>query len=273
MKKICTFALASLFLLLTACGQVAPPETGLSVEYSYAEPITSVADMMSYSTNVVRATLESAEDFDGAVQVYLFRVTDDFTGNTPDEIHVYDARNSGYVKGDSYYLFLCSGESALFPHTIYTTVAKDMILKADGNQAATAIDGHNIAVSSDSLLSLVESASAAGRLGDKAEESVPVSASADIGAVAAQADVVALIRVSGENNANAYASTYTVETVSARKGAAEAVPSSMNLPAGLTSGADYYIFLKNVGGSYVLFSRSFPAVPADSVSAAALISE
>ena len=272
MKKICVLILLPLLLLSAGCAR--PIQHSLSqVEYSYEEALTSPEDVLRYSTNVVRATLESVEDFDGAVQVYLFSVTDDLTGNTPSEIHVYDAGNSGYVKGASYYLFLCSGESALFPHTIYTTVVKDMVLKADDNHTISAIGGSRLSTSPAELSALVESSCAAGHLGDRAVDSVPVSVSSDISDVAAQADAVARIRVSGEIAANAYASTYAVETISTLKGPADAVPSAMNLPAGLIPGTDYYVFLKNVGGSYVLFSRSFPAVPAAAVSAASLISE
>lgn len=104
---------ASLLLLLSACAKPVQ-QTRSTVEFSYAEDLTSLEDVMRYTSNIVRAKLESAEDFDGAVQIYQFSVTEDLTGNTPDEIHVYDAYNSGYVEGHSYYLFLCAGESALY---------------------------------------------------------------------------------------------------------------------------------------------------------------
>lgn len=112
--KRCVFLFVPLLLLLTACARPAD-QSHATVEYSYAEDLTTLEDVLRHSTNIVRAKLESAQDFDGAVQVYLFRVTNDLTGNTPDEIHVYDAYDPAYILGHSYYLFLCSGESALYP--------------------------------------------------------------------------------------------------------------------------------------------------------------
>ena len=53
------------------------------MEFSYAEDLTSLEDVMRYTSNIVRAKLESAEDFDGAVQIYQFSVTEDLNGNTP----------------------------------------------------------------------------------------------------------------------------------------------------------------------------------------------
>ena len=143
--KRCVFLFVPRLLLLTACARPAD-QSHATVEYSYAEDLTTLEDVLRHSTNIVRAKLVSMDDFDGAVQVYLFHVTNDLTGNTPDEIHVYDAYDPAYILGHSYYLFLCSGESALYPHTIYTTVVKEMILDADAPEAVTAAGSHGMAV-------------------------------------------------------------------------------------------------------------------------------
>ena len=164
--KRCVFLFVPLLLLLTACARPAD-QPHATVEYSYAEDLTTLEDVLRHSTNIVRAKLESAQDFDGAVQVYLFRVTDDLTGNTPDEIHVYDAYDPAYILDHSYYLFLCSGESALYPHTIYTTVVKELILDADAPEAVTAAGSHGMAVPPSDLPRAVADAKTRGLLGDK----------------------------------------------------------------------------------------------------------
>lgn len=267
--KRCVFLFVPLLLLLTACARPAD-QSHTTVEYSYVEDLTTLEDVMRYSANIVRAKLESAQDFDGAVQVYLFSVTDDLTGNTPDEIHVYDAYDPAYIPGHSYYLFLCSGESALYPHTIYTTVVKEMILDADAPKAVTAAGSHDMAVPLSDLPRAVADAKTRGLLGDKIDPSVVLSTSGSIREVAAQADVVALIRVRDEQNANPYASLYAAETLSTLKGSADAVPAHLTLPPDLTSGDTYYVFLQNTNGAYTLFSRAFPAVAANTVTPAAL---
>lgn len=254
MKK-CVLLLIPL-LLLTGCARPADqPHT--TVEYSYAENLTTPEEVMRYSTNIVRAKLESAQDFDGAIQVYLFTVTDDLTDNTPDEIHVYDAYDPAYIPGHSYYLFLCSGESALYPHTIYTTVVKEWILDADAPEASD-------------LPRTVADAMARGLLGDKLDPPTALSTSDNIREVAAQAHAVTLIRVRDEQPANPYASLYAAETLSTLKGPADAVSAYLTLPPGLTPGGTYYIFLQNTNGAYTLFSRVFPAVDAQTVTPAAL---
>lgn len=255
MKKHALFLLP-LLLLLTACARPADqPHT--TVEYSYVENLTTPEDMARYSTNIVRAQLVSTDDFDGATRVYLFRVTDDLTGNTPDEVHVYDAYDPAYTPGHSYYLFLCAAESALYPHTIYTTVVKEMILDADTPEVST-------------LPRTVADAITAGLLGDKLNPPTALSSSDNLREVAAQADVVALVRVRNEQPANPYTSLYAAETLSTLKGPADAVAAYLTLSPGLTPGGAYYIFLQNTNGAYTLFSRAFPAVDAQTVTPAAL---
>lgn len=267
--KRCVFLFVPLLLLLTACARPAD-QPHATVEYSYVEDLTTLEDVLRCSTNIVRAKLVSMDDFDGAVQVYLFHVTNDLTGNTPDEIHVYDAYDPAYILGHSYYLFLCSGESALYPHTIYTTVVKELILDADAPEAVTAAGSHGMAVPPSDLPRAVADAKTRGLLGDKTDPPVFLSTSGSIREVAAQADVVALIRVRDEQNANPYASLYAAETLSTLKGSADAVPACLTLPPDLTSGGTYYIFLQNTNGACTLFSRAFPAVAADTVTPAAL---
>lgn len=121
MKK-CVLLLIPLLLLLTACARPAD-QSHTTAEYSYAENLTTPEEVMRCSTNIVRAKLVSMDDFDGATQVYLFRVADDLIGNTPGEIHVYDAYDPAYIPGltpgGTYYIFLQKTNGA---HTLFSRV-------------------------------------------------------------------------------------------------------------------------------------------------------
>ena len=145
-----------------------------------------------------------------------------------------------------------------------------MEMNTDAPEAVTAAGSHGMAVPLSDLPRAVADAKTRGLLGDKTDPPVFLSTSGSIREVAAQADVVALIRVRDEQNANPYASLYAAETLSTLKGSADAVPACLTLPLDLTSGGTYYIFLQNTNGACTLFSRAFPAVAADTVTPAAL---
>lgn len=279
MKKIFLVALSSVLLLfITACGNTpnSAQTSPASVEYSYVEDLNSLEAIMRYSSNIVKAELTSVEDFNGTLSVYTFRVSEDYTNNTPNEIHMYDAYNDAYIVGHSYYLFLSSGESALYPHTIYTTVVKDFVIDDDAtSMAATSVNGNDISVSPANIASQIESAVASNIVAEKANEATPISNSTSIESVSTSADVIAEISVSNEVNSNIYSSAYAVSVVSMVKGPAASVPSSMILPPDLDQNTTYYIMLKespNEDGEYSLFSRSFPVISSASNNAEKLLS-
>lgn len=279
MKKIFLVALSSVLLLfITACGNTpnSAQTSPASVEYSYVEDLNSLEAIMRYSSNIVKAELTSVEDFNGTLSVYTFRVSEDYTNNTPNEIHMYDAYNDAYIVGHSYYLFLSSGESALYPHTIYTTVVKDFVIDDDAtSMAATSVNGNDISVSPANIADRIESAVASNIVAEKANEATPISNSTSIESVSTSADVIAEISVSNEVNSNIYSSAYAVSVVSMVKGPAASVPSSMILPPDLDQNTTYYIMLKespNEDGEYSLFSRSFPVISSASNNAEKLLS-
>lgn len=279
MKKIFLVALSSVLLLfITACGNTpnSAQTSPASVEYSYVENLNSLEAIMRYSSNIVKAELTSVEDFNGTLSVYTFRVSEDYTNNTPNEIHMYDAYNDAYIVGHTYYLFLSSGESALYPHTIYTTVVKDFVIDDDAtSMAATSVNGNDISVSPANIADRIESAVASSIVAEKANEATPISNSTSIESVSTSADVIAEISVSNEVNSNIYSSAYAVSVVSMVKGPAASVPSSMILPPDLDQNTTYYIMLKespNEDGEYSLFSRSFPVISSASNNAEKLLS-
>lgn len=274
MKKFSCFMLAWFIISLTACGHTSSstqatlsPSPG-EYSYSYEEDLTSIEDIIRYSTNIVQAELISIEDFDPALIVYTFDVSEDYTNNTPNEIHVYDAYNDAYILGHSYYLFLSSGESALYPHTIYTTVVKDFIIdEATFSMVATSVNDSNITVSSSNLVDQIKTAVSSGIVAQSADTPNLISNSNKIESVSASADIIAEVRVSNEVNANIYSSTYIIEVVSMLKGSAADVPSAMNLPPYLNQNTTYYILLKESpygDGTYSLFSRSYPVISSTS---------
>lgn len=279
MKKIFLVALSSVLLLfITACGNTpnSAQTSPASVEYSYVEDLNSLEAIMRYSSNIVKAELTSVEDFNGTLSVYTFRVSEDYTNNTPNGIHMYDAYNDAYIVGHTYYLFLSSGESALYPHTIYTTVVKDFVIDDDAtSMAVTSVNGNDISVSPANIADRIESAVASNIVAEKVTEPTLISNSTSIESVSASADVIAEISVSNEVNSNIYSSAYAVSVVSMVKGSAASVPSSMILPPYLDQNTTYYIMLKespNEDGEYSLFSRSFPVIPSASNNVEKLLS-
>ena len=284
MKNPFLFIVPLLLLLLSACGDnsesvsTQPPPKG-HVEYSYVEELTTIDDVMRYSTNIVKAKLLSIEDFDGIVSVYIFDVSEDYTDNTPKRIHVYDAYNSAYIAGHTYYLFLESGESALYPHTIYTTVLNDFIIDDNSVSATTsAVNDHDITVSVSTIDEQIKSALSLNIVAKNIDGDVKkrISNSDSIKSISSSADVIAEVRLSNEANANMYASIYNVEIVSMVKGSATAISVAMNLPSNLSQAQTYYILLKesaNKNGEYYLFSRTFPVISSTSKLADHLITE
>lgn len=281
MKKFTFILLAAVLLVFSACSrdpvpdssEVSPRETlageySVEVEYSYVEKLDSIEDVARYATNIITATLVSVEDFNGYVSVYRFNVKEDYTNNTPDEVYMYDAYNSSYVIGHTYYLFLCSGESALYPHTIYTTVVKDLIIDTDKTTTTTSLGGNDFIAATNEVSESIENSITLDIVGAKVDAALSVSDSLDKEFLSDSADIIAEVRVSSEVNANIYASTYAVEVISLLKGPSDAVPSSLNLPPDLDPGKTYFVFLKETpdGGTYSLFSRAYPVMDTASVS-------
>ena len=201
------------------------------------------------------------EDFNESVKIYLFDVKDSYFGNAQNEIHMYDAYDSQYVVGHTYYLFLCGSESALYPHTVYTTVVKSLIL--DEASLETAVYGNGDAVEGDisQIESRIVAATANGTAGEKIGEPFQLSVSSNIGVVSEEADAVVEVRLTSEMAANRYVSMYTVELLDTLKGPEGAVASYINLPPNLDLDTTYYIFLKEdpeCPGNYLLYSRVYP---------------
>lgn len=161
MKKIYFLLIALLLVMLTACSRNSglnntKADTTSSMEYYY-----SLEDIMRRSTNIIKGTLTSIKDFSGtnnSTGFYCFDIDEDYTGNTPDEIYmennkilIHDDDNNAYIVGHTYYLFLCAGESALHPHTIYHPVVKNLIIDADDAAVKTHVINNNLVITTNNI--------------------------------------------------------------------------------------------------------------------------
>lgn len=272
-KRILVF---SLFLLLgsSACSHEVSPvlSSGFTEQLSSTE-LNTLDDLIDYSTNIVKAELISVEEFDPYTSVYSFSVEKDYTGNTQTDIHVYDLYDDRWRLGASYYLFLECYESALYPHPIYTTIAKGLILDAGSFQKASVPDG-TLSISPQAVPASVENAVKAGRAGTKAAPSAPLSSASNVQALSSDADLILAVRISQERQENPYVSSYTPEVLSILKGpSGYEPPLSILLPPHLEPDTTYYLFMTEdpaVPGSYALASRRFPAADASSLDPAIL---
>lgn len=148
--------------------------------------------------------------------------------------------NSPYQTGHSYYLFLNRGDDALYPHTIYSLVSWDFYF--DASAAPEKSDGALLSASNagEFILTMQKN----GVVGEKAPLPLALSQKTDPADIAADADAVAIIRVSGENNFIPYVSAYSTSVVQYCKGGESTVSADMLLPPGLKADTDYYVFLK-----------------------------
>lgn len=273
MKPYVAIALC-LLLGLTACSaQQVPPEGPSSfVEVCSLVELDTVEDFVPYSTNIVKARLTSMEEFDGYTYVYLFDVTEDFTENTPQQVHVYHGYDPQYAIGDSYYLFLQGTDLATYPHTVYCTTAHDL-----GFLDAKGVRAHRGSIPGWRAKDVISRAIQAGHVGAEVEGLLPkVSFAEDIGQVAKEADVIARVRLSQRETINKYVSNYEVQLLEIVKGPEGSVAAYITLPPDLDQGKEYYVFLAEdpeIKGEYYTFSQVYPALEVSAETTAEVAAE
>ena len=112
--------------------------------------IQSFEDLCEWSDTIVKATYKSKEEFTGSVSVFSFEVEESFTENVSENvIHVYESSESSFVKGKSYYLFLSSLRSSLYPHVVYSRLHSQFLLgelESKGNMSYTFYGDYNLDV-------------------------------------------------------------------------------------------------------------------------------
>lgn len=272
MKKYMVIVLG-LLLCATACSAEQPEAEALgsSVEYFSSVELNTIDELVEYSTNIVKATLTSMEEFDGGTYVYLFDVTEDFTENTPQQIHVYHGFDAQYTAGTSYYLFLQGTDLVPYPHTVYSITAPELgFLDAEGVQT---LSGEKMRRGSQAE-DVISQASQESTVGAAVEGMLPkVSFTEEISQVAQEADVIAKVRLSQRENINKYVSNYEVQLLEIIKGPEGSVASYSLLPPDLDQGKDYYIFLAEdpeIEGVYDVFSQVYPVLEVNAETTAEL---
>ena len=268
MKKILFIILTS--FVVSGCGVSTHNSDDLKaeelsiVEYSYKERYVTLDDVIESADCIVKATMTSIEDFNGYLNEYCYSIEEDYTGNAETEIYVYDAKNEAYIEGHTYFLFLQKDEIALYPHSIYTSIAKDCVLDIAFSSVETEIMG---------TLVTVELGEAEEKILEKIEENnrdtvrmgateVQIMKGRDVSEISDAADIVAEICVSKEEKGNKYVSAYEVEVIEVQKGDRNGIATHMLLPPDLKEDRSYYVFLKGDGEECLLFARDIPVVEA-----------
>lgn len=285
MKKLILTSILCLFIALSFCLKPQflisnSQEVSTKINYLYDEKPQNINDAIELSTNVVKATLLSKEDFDGNVDVYLFSVDEDYTSNTPSEINVYDAESDNYIVGNTYYLFLEGTDIALYPHTIYTSVKKDLIIDVTLAQIFNLDNNDTIQELTKETEEKIINTNVNDVFNTRMNGSdLTVSDDINIASIVEEADIVAIIQIYEEENANKYASSYKVNLINTLKGGInDAIGQYMILPPNLHENTNYYVFLKEDPanpGTYLLFSRVMPVLEAaeDTISEISMILE
>ena len=186
---------------------------------------------------------------------------------------MYDAYYEEYIPGHSYYLFLEGSDNALYPHTIYTTVMKELIIDVESTQSIATIGEETIGVVASETDEIISDAIVEGIVGEKTGSMLTVSDSSSMSSISQEADVIAEIHTSWEMEQNPYVSTYGVEVVDFLKGQEGSIAQIMNLPPNLDPNTNYYVFLKEdpeIAGVFLLYSRVYPVAEVTPLSTSAL---
>ena len=275
MKKYMVIVLGLLFCAAACSAEQPEAEApGSYVEYSSYVELNTIDEIAEYSTNIVKATLTSMEVFDGGTYVYLFDVTEDFTENTPQQIHVYHRFDAQYTVGTSYYLFLHGADLVPYPHTVYSTTVPDLdFLDAEGVQTLSG-EGTRRSSQAEDVISRAAQKETAG---SAVEGMFPkVSFTEDISQVADEADVIARVRLSQRENINQYVSNYEVQLLEIVKGPEGSVAAYITLPPDLDQGKEYYIFLAEdpeIKGEYYTYSQAYPVLEVSAEATAEIAAE
>lgn len=269
MKKLVFILFMSLALF--GCGgtntdSASMPDYQIStVEYSYKERYQTLDEVIDHSDCIVKATLVSSEDFNGYINEYYFTVDEDYIGNGSSEVYMYDAYNPEYIEGHTYFLFLSKNDVALYPHPVYTTVAKGFILDLEDVVAQTEIMGTSVTIELNEVEEEIQQNIAGTSIYAVESDFIEteIMDGTDISNISEMADIIGKIRVSNEEKGNKYASAYEIEVVGMLKGNEDAIATHMFLPSDLEEDRDYYVFLKESSenaGEYLLFARDIPLV-------------
>lgn len=92
-----------------------------------------------WSDTIVKAKYIRRESFNAYIDIFVFKVKEDYIGNVDEKyIHIYWDKESSFIHGKNYYLFLTSNHSLLFPHVHYVPTSSGFLVgevgKGDSRQ-------------------------------------------------------------------------------------------------------------------------------------------
>ncbi|MCL1913075.1 MAG: hypothetical protein FWG10_04175 [Eubacteriaceae bacterium] len=283
-KNLAIVFVLSLCIFLASCSANGIPEkildnTGLVINTTRAadpEGLEGLEYLLAHSTNFLRAKLIGIEQFDDFAYELHYEVVENYAGYAPGEITVYEMYVEGrHIIGGEAHLMLYGGNSAYYPHTIYTSIDKDFFVQ-EGTPAE--IGGREYSL--EQLINEAQKSEASGELGKRSREYSEApsgsmglqsfSESMGLEGAYSEADVVLEVLLGPEQQLNKYVSDYTiVEASIVKSGQADgqiyAEGDLIMLPPGLGQNVPYCILLKeNARGGLGPFSTDFIAVPAES---------
>ena len=110
---------------------------GADDSFSLVE-IDSFDDVCEWSDTIVKAKYIKRESFDGYKDIFVFKLEEDYIGNVDEKlIHVYEVKESSFIQGKSYYLFMSSFRSPLYPHVVYTRTCNGLLVGEIGKGDST----------------------------------------------------------------------------------------------------------------------------------------
>ena len=139
-KKALPLCLAAL-LLLGSCGRApakpAEPEEAAGYTRTFAEHAAgdngyslspsgadSLAAVCRGSGVILKAVHLGCREFNGNLNVHLFSVAEEYTDRVAEPVvHVYEDKETSFISGKTYYLFLTGFLSGFYPHPVYRRYA------------------------------------------------------------------------------------------------------------------------------------------------------
>lgn len=93
------------------------------------EPIDSFEDICKWSDTIVKAKYVRKESFDSYSNIYTFKLENDYIGNVNEKfIHVIEDKETSFIRGKSYYLFLSSFHNSLYPYVTYNRTETSFLM-------------------------------------------------------------------------------------------------------------------------------------------------
>lgn len=262
MKKISLLTLSLLLMLffVVSCNNQETTNKGTNADEKEAPvshmvstvELNSIDDLVKYAYTVVYGTVIDVEPFSEGTSEYLFQVHKELkTGLDAEEIYVYEVDETLDV-GESYLLFLSSFTESFAPHTIYTSINKETILKIDNNDIT-----HNSSylpqdmTLAQTMKDIANSPNLSNQI--QTESDFVLLRDASLDELADDADIIAEIIPIKFTFENKYTKVAEVKVTKNHKGQLE-TGASVFMPAPVELEKEYLVYLKNDAGALIVNS-------------------